>query len=153
MLYRPAEADDIPAIARIRALEWGTPGDWELRVAAYLSGLSHPRYARAPRASFVAVVNDNVVGFAAGHLTTRYDCNGELQWINVTPKSRRSGAGSELLRLMAGWFIAQDARRICVDVDPANATARAFYTRHGATELNPHWLVWRDVSTLLTPQE
>jgi ribosomal protein S18 acetylase RimI-like enzyme len=97
----------------------------------------------------VAVIESTVVAFAAGHLTTRYACDGELEWINVIPESRGNGVGSELLRLMARWFVENEAFRICVDVEPNNAIARAFYTRHGAETLNRHWLVWNDISTVL----
>jgi len=81
----------------------------------------------------------------AGHLTRRHGCDGELQWINVIPERRGSGIASELLRLLAGWFVEQKAFRICVNVDPSNAVARAFYIRHGAEKLNDHWLVWNDI--------
>jgi hypothetical protein len=39
-----------------------------------------------------------------------------------------------------------------VDVDPANTTARRFYTRHGAEKLNDYWLVWNDISVVLGEQ-
>lgn len=42
----------------------------------------------------------------------------------------------ELLRFLARWFTRQGAARICVNVEPSNAVARAFYARHGATELS-----------------
>ncbi len=135
-------------MARIRANEWGEPEYWERRIAGYLHGELNPRQARAPRACFVAVEEGAVIGFAAGHLTTRYACDGELQWINVIPESRGTGMASELLRLMARWFVENKALRICVDVDPNNSTARAFYRRHGAEMLNEHWLVWNDISAL-----
>jgi ribosomal protein S18 acetylase RimI-like enzyme len=68
-----------------------------------------------------------------------------LEWINVIPERRGAGVASELLRLLAGWFVEQKAFRVCVDVEPSNTVARAFYTRHGAETLNPHWLVWNDI--------
>ncbi len=79
----------------------------------------------------------------------RYTCDGELEWINVIHDSRKTGVGSELLRLMARWFVEHEASRICVDVEPNNAIARAFYTRHGAAQLNKHWLVWTDINAIL----
>ena len=149
MLYRTAEFGDIPAMARIRASEWGEPQYWEQRISGYLAGQLNPRHARGPRTCYVAANESTFVAFAAGHLTTRYACDGELQWINVIPESRGIGVASELLRLMARWFISNEASRICVDVDPNNSIARAFYTRHGAEKLNEHWLVWSDISAVL----
>src|ERR1700674_1851705 len=75
----------------------------------------------------------------------RVYCDGELEWINVVPEPRGSALGSELLPLLAAWFTEQKASRICVDVDQANTTARRFYKRHGADNLNEHWLVWNDI--------
>jgi len=89
------------------------------------------------------------VGFIAGHLRRRYGCDGELEWINVVPECRGTGIASGLLRLLAAWFVEQEASRICVDVDPANTAARRFYVRHGAEYLNEHWLVWNDIKVAL----
>ena len=101
---------------------------------------------RPERAAFVAEVGENVVGFVAGHLTNRYQCEGELQWINVAPDQRGRGIAGSLLVAMAGWFKQQNARRICVDVVPENIAARGLYASHGAVPLNPHWMVWEDIT-------
>lgn len=122
---------------------------WEQRISGYLTSQLNPQHARAPRTCYVAVEETTVVGFAAGHLTTRYACDGELEWINVIPEWRGIGVASKLLRLMARWFVGNGAFRICVDVDPNKAIARAFYTRHGAEKLNKHWLVWDNINAIL----
>jgi GNAT superfamily N-acetyltransferase len=101
-----------------------------------------------PRVIYVALEGDSLVGFIAGHLT-RYSCHGELEWINGIPASRGSGIAPELLRRLGAWFTAQKASHICVDVGPANTTARRFYTRHGAETLNDHWLVRNDIGVVL----
>jgi hypothetical protein len=56
---------------------------------------------------------------------------------------------SGLLAELARWFVAQDARRVCIDVVPTNTVARGFYAHHGARALNPHWLVWDDIGVVL----
>ena len=145
MLYRESNRADIPGMARIRACEWGGLEYWKNRIFGYLDGGSNPQNALAPRICYVAVEQSSLVGFVAGHLTRRYGCEGELEWINVIPERRGAGIASELLRLLAGWFVEQKAFRVCVDVEPSNAVARAFYTRHGAETLNAHWLVWNDI--------
>jgi GNAT superfamily N-acetyltransferase len=150
--YRLAEKADIPAMARIRAAEWETKEYWTVRISRYLSGEHHPQHALLPRVSYAAFEDDSLVGFIAGHLTRRYACDGELEWINVIPERRGSTVASELLCLLAAWFVEQKASRICVDVDPANSTARRFYLRHGAVELNEHWLVWNDIKLVLGQQ-
>ena len=146
---REAEKSDISAMARIRAAEWESEEYWRNRITAYLDGELHPQQALQPRVSYVSCDGDSLVGFIAGHLTRRYSCDGELEWINVIPERRGSGIASELLRSLAGWFVAQNALRICVDVQPTNTAARRFYARHGAEDLNPHWLVWKDINVVL----
>ncbi len=145
MLYRPSQAADVPAMAQIRAREWGMSEYWVNRISGYLEGEMHPQNALPPRTCYVAVDESSVVGFVAGHLTRRYGCEGELEWINVIPERRGRGIAFELLRLLAGWFVEQKAFRVCVDVEPSNGVARAFYMRHGAKTLNAHWLVWNDI--------
>lgn len=54
-----------------------------------------------------------------------------------------------MLRRLGSWFTLHGTARICVDVEPDNARARAFYANHGAVELNPHWLVWPDIKDAL----
>jgi len=149
MNYRLARDSDIPAMARIRAANWETEEYWRVRISGYLVGELQPREALPARVIYVATKADSLAGFIAGHLTRRYKCNGELQWIDVIPEQRRTGVASELLRRLAKWFVAQKASRICIDVQPGNIAARRFYAKHGAKKLNKHWLVWNDIKNVL----
>jgi GNAT superfamily N-acetyltransferase len=151
MHYRLADQSDIPAMARIRAAEWETEEYWRVRISRYMNCELHPQHALMPRVNYVASEGDALVGFIAGHLTRRFACDGEVEWINVIPERRGSGVAAELLRLLATWFTGQNASKICIDVQPDNATARRFYMRHGAVELNPHWLVWENIKVVLGP--
>jgi GNAT superfamily N-acetyltransferase len=137
VLYRRSEKTDIRDMARIRALEWGDLEYWQKRIVQYLYGELNPRGALVSRIAYVAVEEHAVIGLVAGHLTRRYSCDGELQWINVVPERRGTGVASGLLRLLAGWFADQGALKICVDVEPSNTAARAFYLRYGAETLKP----------------
>jgi ribosomal protein S18 acetylase RimI-like enzyme len=150
LTYREATVSDVPAIERSRSTdpEWG-PAD--PRTAAYLQGTHHPQRALLPRIAFVALEGPSVVGYIAGHLTNRYDCTGELQYLWVAHHHRRGGVATNLFRLLAEWFVRNDAIRVCVDVLPDNLVARSFYGGHGAEVLNSHWLVWRDIGGALTP--
>lgn len=140
--YAIASGEHVPGMAAIRAAEWGAAERWEQTIAAYLNGTHHPRHALPPRVCYVALRGATVAGFAAAHLTTRYGCHGEIQWVNVAPEFRRLGIASNLLRLLGQWLREHSAHRVCVDVDPDNAPARALYRGLGAVDLNPHWLVW-----------
>jgi GNAT superfamily N-acetyltransferase len=146
---RPAEARDVPAMAAIRAAEWGTQGYWMARVEAYWSGTIWAREALPESAMFVAEMNGLVVGLVAGHRTTRHGCQGELEWINVARTQQRAGVAGKLLAAMAAWFVEHKALRVCVDVEPGNIAARAFYAKHGAIDLKPSWMEWEDVGVVL----
>jgi GNAT superfamily N-acetyltransferase len=139
----------VAEIARLRAEEWETNEYWMARIAGYLDGTQDPRNSLPARQAFVATVDDVVVGFVAGHLTTRYGCTGELEWINVARTHRGRGIASALLGAIAAWFVEVNATNVCVDVDPANVSARRLYESHGARELNSHWLVWDDIGTIV----
>ena len=152
IVCRPAQLSDVPALARIRAQDWGDEEYWLRRVTAYMQGESHPQQSLPERVVFVAECEERVVGLVAGHLTRRYKCDGELEWINVLSEYQRRGVASVLLRGLAEWFKERNALRICVDVQPKNTVARSFYRQHGAEDLNLHWLVWPDIRRALEVQ-
>lgn len=152
ILYRTAEEPDFPGMVRLRALKRGNEDYWSYRISRYFEGSYNPQQALGTRVAFVAVEGDSVVGFIAGHLTSRYSCDGEVQWIHVAPERRRSGVASELLRMLAKWFVEQNALKVCVDVDPSNTAGLKFYQRHGAVELVPHWMYWNDIRTVAEEQ-
>lgn len=149
VVYRQADRSDILSIARIRALHSGTEETWRTRIGRYMACEHHPQQALMPRIVYVSVKSSSIVGLVAGHLTRRYRCAGELQWIDLIPQCRGTGIASKLLGCVAEWFAEQQALRLCVNVDPGNTQARRFYMRHGAENLNEHWLVWNDVRVML----
>ena len=142
IVTRAAVPADIAAMAVIRAREWETEEYWLSRIGGYLSGEQSPQHGLAARAMFVAVNGEKVVGFAAGHRTRRFGCDGELQWISVDRDSRGHGIAGQLIARMAEWFSEQGLRRICVNVEPANTAARALYRLFGAEPLSKYWMVW-----------
>ena len=145
--YRQAATDDIPFLAKIRGSEPEAEAAWNERISGYMNGTHHPQQALKPRIIYVAVHNDRIIGFVAGHLTRRYACDGELEWINVIEEYQRSGIASDLVKLLARWFVEQQAYKICID--PGNETARKFYRKNGATGLNDHWMFWEDIRGIL----
>jgi GNAT superfamily N-acetyltransferase len=139
-------------MAPMREDENATAEYWEARIASYIDLQLYPQKALEPRAIFVAEV-DKVVGFAAGHLTTRYDCDGELQWINVLPNYQKQGISAKLLKELTKWFVKREAFKVCVNADPENHIAQQFYKKHGAVNINPHWLIWNDITIMLDQNE
>jgi GNAT superfamily N-acetyltransferase len=116
----------------------------------YLAGTHDPQGALAPRAAWLALAADaTLVGYAAGHQTTRFAAEAELQWLLVAPAARGHGVGDALLAAFAAWCSAVGARRVLVNVAPENTPARRLYARHGAEPLaghEAHWMVWPRLS-------
>jgi len=150
-LIRPADELDVVAMAEIRARRWGTRDFWMDRIGLYLKGEYFPQQALPPRAVFVADDDGTVVGFAAGHQTQRFGCDGELEWIDVAEERRRYGIAGDLLSRVGEWFVENSLRSICVNVDPDNAPARRLYAKHGAVVLNAHWMIWEDAESMSQP--
>lgn len=147
---RPAQESDIPAMAEIRASDWGDKAFWIDRITRYKHGEHNPRQSLPERALFVAVDQETVVGFVAGHRTRRFDCDAELQWINVAAGERGQGIAGGLMARIGGWFLEQNAHRICVNVAPENANAHRLYAKWGAQPLGPQWMVWDDARSMGT---
>jgi len=137
--YREVTMHDIPQLAKIRAAEWESDEYWMWRISGYLNRELHPQLALIPRVLYLAADNNIIVGFVAGHLTQRFGCDGELEWINVILSYRRQGIARKLVKLLANWFIQNKARRICVD------GSGPFYEKLGAAQLNEHWMIWNDI--------
>jgi GNAT superfamily N-acetyltransferase len=146
--YREASSADVPAMERCRAAD-RQAGPADARMAAYLDGQHHPQQALAARTAFVALAGDDVVGYIAGHATTRHGCSGEVQYLYVAPLYRHYGVGRSLLRSVARWFHAQGIRRVCVNADIESPGAVAFYTAQGAVPLNTYWYIWENIGALL----
>jgi len=146
---RLADVRDVPAMASIRAEAWESQDYWQQRLTRYLEGTIGAQQALPERATFIAELEGTVVGLVAGHRTTRHGCEGELQWIHVGWTWRGSGIGGKLLATMSGWFVERESLRVCVDVEPENSEARAFYKKYGAKDLRPSWMVWEDIRVVL----
>ena len=142
--YRTATVADVPAMEASRATDPDT-GPADHRMAAYLAGTHHPQQALPPRVAYVALDGSAVVAYIAGHLTRRYSCGGEVQYLFVSQTHRRAGIASALLEQLAAWFTEHRASKICVDVNPDSPGARPFYEHSGATVLSKHWMVWTDI--------
>jgi GNAT superfamily N-acetyltransferase len=141
--YREVTSHDIAELAKIRAAEWESEEYWIRRISGYLNCELHPQHALLPRIIYVAIDADKIVGFIAGHLSRRFQCDGELQWINVIPNYRRKGIAQGLLQQLANWFITHRAFKICVN------GSGPFYSNSGAKELNKHWMIWDNIRQLI----
>ena len=147
-LLREASAHDVPAMARCRAADT-VAGPADPRMEAYFNGLYHPQQALAARIGYVALADDNVIGYIAGHRTERHGCAGEVEYLFVAPAHRRQGVATALMRRLAEWFQAHEAQKVCVDVNPDSPAGRPFYESTGAGQLKGPWYAWEDIRALL----
>jgi ribosomal protein S18 acetylase RimI-like enzyme len=146
--YRHAKETDIPGMATLSAAKHTDEGYWKERISSYVNRSLHLEKGLEPRVLHVATDGRNLVGFAAGHLSRRQQCDGEVQWLNILPSHRRQGVASDLLRLLAMWFVAQNAERVCVEIDPANVAGREFCKQSGALILSERLWVWNDIKVV-----
>ena len=146
--YRQISEQDVPSLAQIRATNSGSLQHWSARITNYLCGVVNPQNALAQRIIYCAEYDGAIVAFVAGHLSTRFGCEGELQWIDTKSEFRGKGVGSHLVQLLAYWFISNKAYKICVD--PGDQISRKFYEKNGAVMLNEHWMYWNDVRAIIS---
>jgi ribosomal protein S18 acetylase RimI-like enzyme len=146
VFIRAATAEDVPELAAIRAEESWDVAFWSERIGGYIAGVYHPREALSLRTVLVASDAGNIDGFCAGHATTRWSCDGEVQWVNVRSSMRGRGVARLLLLALLSWFRSQSTERICVNVAADNAAAIRLYTRTGALPLREGWMIWEFAS-------
>lgn len=136
--FREATVEDVDAMHACRRDDPGDP-----RMKAYFAGEHHPQKALAPRTGYVATMDGVVIGYIAGHLTTRHGTEGEVQYLYVAPAYRRRGIATALLRHLMQWFEQHAARKICVALaDDSPPEARPFLEHAGAAPLRKHWYGW-----------
>ncbi|HEV2828517.1 MAG TPA: GNAT family N-acetyltransferase [Pyrinomonadaceae bacterium] len=142
---REATAADVPAMSRCHLDDPVNPFA-DSRMAAYFDCQHHPQQSLPARVGYVALVNEMIVGYIAGHRSTRHGCAGEVQYLFVTPLYRRRGIATALLRLLAEWFQSQAAQQVCVGVAADSPKeAKPFYESVGASPLKKHWYAWEDI--------
>ena len=73
---------------------------------------------------------------------------GELQYLFVAPNYRRRGIATELIRLVADWFVEQGAAKVCVCVDADTPAAGPFYTARNAVPMRNFCVGWEDISVV-----
>lgn len=143
--FREALVTDVTAMALCNASD-SDAGRADPRMAAYFEGRHHPQQALPERVGYIALANDVVVGYIAGHRTTRHGCAGEVQYLFVSGAFRRRGIGTTLMRLLADWFQAHGAQKVCVAVaDDSPPEARPFFESVGASPFKKHWYAWQDI--------
>lgn len=117
------------------------------RWQTYFVGQS-PASAKPERIVFKALIGNELVGYIAGHLTTRYDKDAEIQSFYILKEYQGKGIGGQLLHHFVKWLLQYDVKSLCVGFHEANPY-QAFYIKYGGKYLNPHWIYWDEVNDLL----
>ncbi len=119
-LATPADARAIAELSR-REIEHGLPWRW-----------TTPRVLRAIRGHdtnvAVALEHDVLVGFG---IMVYAEDSAHLNLLAVAPHARRRGIGSALLRWLERVAAAAGTAHLELEARQDNATALAFYARHG----------------------
>lgn len=149
--FREATDQDIQVIAILHPQKGVS--NWFERIHGYKNCDFNPYQALPHRVFYVATASNSIVGFIAGHLTNRSDYFGQIQWLSVLPEFRRNGIASELLSILASWFVKHGSLSVSVDVDPDNKDFQSFYKSRHAESLNNYWLYWDDIRVALLKQQ
>lgn len=132
MTVRRATEADVPAVERLwRAFEREVPPPEHQDVNAEQE-LREIGEIVARELAFVAERDGDVVGFA---LARRRSARvGFLTDLYVEPAARRGGTAAELVRVVADALAEAGAEHLVLEVQAANAQARAVYARWGFAE-------------------
>ncbi|WP_224484523.1 GNAT family N-acetyltransferase [Robertkochia aurantiaca] len=145
MHFTTCHPEHLEDLARICASELGNYHYWIQRLDGYLNLEGNTQFARNKRIVYVAVEKGKPVGFIAGHLTSRWECDGELQWFFCHSALNRTFTTEKLFTLMRNWFVNQGVKSVCVNVEPDNYRIRDLYSSFGAKVLNDQWLIWKNI--------
>lgn len=103
-----------------------------------------------PQRLILKAVNEEgrITGYLAGHLTTRYNLDAEIQSFYVLKEAQNKRIGTRLLTSFVTWLIDMNAVSLCVGINPGNKY-KAFYLKYGGQYLNEHWIYWPNTAQLV----
>ena len=128
VVVRRAGVEDLEGLLRV---ERGTRGAPHWDEAQYRAMLQDQGQDVLRRGLFVAVVDERVVGFAAGAVVLE---EAELESVAVDDAWRRCGVGRALSEAVFAWAGAQGATRMRLEVRSANGAAQGLYRGMGFEE-------------------
>jgi ribosomal-protein-alanine N-acetyltransferase len=115
---------DIPGVMEIERSSFATP---------WTEGMFRSQLRFRDQAiNLVFIEGETLSAYAAAWIA--YD-EIHLLSIAVAPSMRRRGFGTETLRAVMARGIARGAARVILEVREGNASARAFYGKHGFVEI------------------
>jgi GNAT superfamily N-acetyltransferase len=93
-----------------------------------------PQSSKPERIVLKAVEKGKIVGYIAGHLTTRYEMDAEIQSFYILKPYQRTGIGTALLGRFIDWLASKGSKSLCVGI-ASNNKYKAFYLKHGGLTL------------------
>ena len=136
----PEVVDDFELDVPLRVNRWMT----------YFKGQS-PQTSKPERLILKATDKGHIIGYIAGHLTTRYSLDAEIQSFYILKSYQRQGLGKRLFMEFVHWLGSKHATSLCVGIAPANKY-KAFYLKNGGQYLNEHWIYWADIKSYSNQQ-
>jgi GNAT superfamily N-acetyltransferase len=118
------------------------------RWKTYFEGQT-PQTSKKERVVLKAFIDEKIIGYIAGHLTTRYNIDAEIQSFYILKEYQRMGTGTKLLETFLVWVLKHSAQSLCVGIASDNPY-QSFYLKHGGRHLNKHWIYWDDLNLLFT---
>ncbi len=120
---RPGDASALAALHRISFRHGWSENEFE-RLLSDRAAIAHVARANGGRGP--------VVGFVLSH---RVDHEAEILLVALAPGERGHGTAAKLLARHLGRLAAAGVRRVFLEVDEGNASARKLYTRAGFEEV------------------
>ncbi|MEW6441094.1 MAG: GNAT family N-acetyltransferase [bacterium] len=142
VVFRAWTRGDIPALARlakelylyIESIDpvWRTAPGAEDVLRAHLTDLYTKRYA----VTYLAVVNQEAIGFITGSIVQRPPVilphrDGLVDNAYVKPPWRNKGIGARLCNMLMDWFVLQGIDEVRIHYQVSNREAAAFWERMG----------------------
>lgn len=123
--YRHIIESDIPALFEIRIATWGNDRGAEELAELGINPTSVAKQLRTSHAGWIALDNDEPVGFAMANKET-----GELWVISVLPKNEGQGIGRELMRQAEAWLFSHGWKEIWLTTYPDETVRAVGFYRH-----------------------
>lgn len=154
--YRMVKAGDLKRIAEIELRsEFGCDpscqeryeNSFDTRYRWWCDYFNRTETPALHRAIYVAMIKLNIVGYIAGHLTSRSDSQGEILSMNILKPQLGKGVEVNLLRILSRWFKSRGVASVCIRVMEHNPY-KEFYAQHGAKPVNDSLYRWEDIDRL-----
>jgi GNAT superfamily N-acetyltransferase len=127
---KEAEEQDFPTISRLINNELGYPDLDETETQKRLTYFKND----SDRATFVAVVDDEIAGFIGVMKGMAYNVEGyysEIAALAVSEKTRRQGIGAALVKKAEEWSLSHGITKVSVSSNMRRLEAHSFYEMIG----------------------